>query len=318
MKIVYLKPKSSFRNPLRSDSLFGLLCWGIEQVFGEEKLKSALNNFKERKPPFLISSAFPFKEQQGRKIRYFPKPTLKPVNVEADAKKMAMYKTFKKVRWMSEDIFFRLRRGELSLQEFFDKKMWENIEQPVKGAIPVMHNNIERITGASTKLFYTEEFFIDNGGLFFLLDISDQRMESMFEGIFQFYSHVGFGGDASTGKGSFDFVLEDYPHLETIEDAEGLLNLSLYLPSETEIKSIKNKPHQTWYKLETRKGKSGGRFYTSANVWKKSVTVFSEGSAFPKMNNNGVYGAFPVVQDFAFPVYYYGYGMMIDFKEKGA
>ena len=318
MKIVYLAPKSSFRNPLRSDSLFGLLCWGIEEIFGVEKLETILLEFKKGKPPFLISSAFPYKLFQGEKILYFPKPTLKPINVEATPEKMGLYKEYKKTRWVPEDIFLSLRAGKLSLQEFFDQKIWEEIKKPIQDAIPVMHNNIERISGASTKLFYTEEFFIENGGLFFLLDIYDQQIEPLFEGVFQFYSHVGFGGDASIGKGHFHLEMYDYQKFQDLEKAVSLLNLSLYFPSEAELEHIKNRPELTWYKLETRKGKSGGRFYTSPNVWKKSVTVFKEGSSFPKIDNQKVYGAFPVVQHFAFPVYYYGYGMMIDFIEKGA
>lgn len=71
MKTVYLEPKATFKTDLQSDTLFGLICWGIRQVFSEQKLEELLAQFAAGTPPFLLSSAFPFiRGEKGTYIIY--------------------------------------------------------------------------------------------------------------------------------------------------------------------------------------------------------------------------------------------------------
>ncbi|MBC7196763.1 MAG: hypothetical protein H5U39_05870, partial [Deferribacterales bacterium] len=77
MKIVYLYPKSTFRTDLRSDTLWGILCWAIRLVYGNEELERIIKSYIERKPEFIISSTFPFIIKDDKKWHYLPKPNIK-------------------------------------------------------------------------------------------------------------------------------------------------------------------------------------------------------------------------------------------------
>jgi len=43
-----------------SDTLFGAICWPWKLLHGEDDLIELLEQYKQAKPPFLISSTFPF------------------------------------------------------------------------------------------------------------------------------------------------------------------------------------------------------------------------------------------------------------------
>ncbi len=321
MKIVFLKPRSAFRNQLRSDSLFGLIIWGIEKIHGEEAAADLINDFQNNQPPFLVSSAFPYQIEGGSSILYFPKPVNRPLQVEIKNETMTQYKDYKKVKWIPDTIFYRYANGELSEEEFFVDGLWKDIKNPWGKTEQVMHNSIDRISNASTGLFYTLEHFIENGGLYFLVDERKEGMESMLRGVFQFYEHIGFGGDASTGKGAFDFKTETYEMPLLSEDGVCKLNLSLYYPRKDEVTHFSNNPKKVWYRMELRKGKVGGRLHIQPDVWKKGVNVFSEGSIFPAIPDRKVYGAFPIVKERTkqqnFDVFYNGYALMVNYKMKG-
>jgi len=319
VKIIYLTPRTSFRNPLRSDTLFGLLVWGIKQIYGDDAVNETIALFNGGDPPFLLSSAMPFLNEGKEKILYFPKPAIPPVSGEITPDRMDDFKAYKKLRWIPRDMFNRIRRGELSIEEFFDKGDWKKIVPPFPGTQPVMHNVINRLSNASDNLFYTEEYFFPKGGLFFLLDIRKEGYEAYFKGIFQLYSHIGFGGDASVGKGHFHFETKEFDEDLKLDNAEHLINLSLYMPVEEELKAYCQRPEAVWYQIEMRKGKIGGRLFVTNDVWKKSVNVFREGGCFPRINDQKVYGNFPMVKEKnppaqPFDVYYNGYALMAGYK----
>jgi CRISPR-associated protein Csm4 len=74
MKIIYLKPLSGYATPLRSDTLWGMLCWGIRYLWGESALTQFLDASLTGKPPFVVSSTFPFKQYGKDRIPFFPNP----------------------------------------------------------------------------------------------------------------------------------------------------------------------------------------------------------------------------------------------------
>lgn len=321
MKIVFLKPRSAFRNRLRSDSLFGLIIWGIEKIHGKDKVASLIEEFKDSKPPFLVSSAFPFKNSNGNRELYFPKPINRPPRKDVTLDTMASHKDYKKVRWIPENIFVQFAKGELTESEFFEKGIWEEIRDPWGNTEQVMHNSIDRLSNTSIGLFYTLEHFIQDGGLFFLVDIKKTGLEDMFAGVFQFFEHTGLGGDSSIGKGSFHFEMENYLGLPVNENFECKLNLSIYFPKKEEVNYYANHGESVWYRMELRKGKVGGRLHVQPDVWKKGINVFSEGSVFPTIPGKEIYGAFPLVKEQKkgqlFDVFYNGFALMVDYNMKG-
>jgi len=87
MKIIYLKPLSGYATPLRSDTLWGLLCWGIRHLWGEEGkegLAAFLDACHEGTPPFVVSSTFPCKKYDKDWIPFFPNPLPFPDGYDAD------------------------------------------------------------------------------------------------------------------------------------------------------------------------------------------------------------------------------------------
>lgn len=76
MKQIYLRPRSGVRSPLRSDTLFGLIVWGVRQVYGPGSVERFLAPLQKDVPqaPLVITSAFPYVERDGERVHFFPRP----------------------------------------------------------------------------------------------------------------------------------------------------------------------------------------------------------------------------------------------------
>jgi CRISPR-associated protein Csm4 len=263
-----------------------------------------------------------------------------PIAQPLTRNQMDRFKRFKKLKWLPFSIFEQLRVGNLSHFEFFDELEWRDdkellywkksiIHQPQISTHVVAHNIIDRLSnsagGEKGNLFSTEENFIIDGGLYFLINVRNDKISKLLECVFQFYHHIGFGGDASIGKGAFEFSVDDFTLMDIIPGSSSNISLSLYLPKIDELSYYRNKIDLLWYQMEMRKGKIGGKLFITDNVWKKTVNAFIEGSCFPKIPNCEIYGQFPIVKESVtkpenfgetFNVHYYGYGMMIDYQHK--
>jgi CRISPR-associated protein Csm4 len=135
---VYLKPKSSFVRSIGSDTLFGALCWALRALNGVDELGEMLKRFKtatasEAKPPFAISSAFPFLHHDSAKVRFYARPliaeldsdqvkeiaererqqqtTLRPFH-RATVAAIEKAKQVNSASYVSEELFTRIVRGE--------------------------------------------------------------------------------------------------------------------------------------------------------------------------------------------------------------
>lgn len=76
MKQIYLIARGRMPQELRSDTLFGLLMWGVRQVCGRaalERLFSPMDN-DPPKTPLCVSSAFPFADRKSGRVHWFPRP----------------------------------------------------------------------------------------------------------------------------------------------------------------------------------------------------------------------------------------------------
>lgn len=330
MKIIYLKPKSSFRNNLRSDTLWGLLCWGINNIFGESKLKDFINSYNEGGNVLKVSSAFPYINVNGKRNLYFPKPILKPIDINNyldfykitsksnRSQVISKLKSFKKVKYINENAFFDLLNGRITEYELFtNTQIWDNndINVSIK-SVDIMHNTINRLTNTTLEgnLYIDSEIFAKNAGLFFLLDGSIDQI-NMVTAALRFYSHIGFGGDAAIGKGYFDIQIEDY-NLTINKNANSFITLSLYSPVQNETIEFKKHPNLCWYELETRKGKYGGQHIKDTNFWKDSVLMFKEGSVFPNLNKTN-YGINKIVKRTSyFDVVNFGYAFNLPFVKE--
>jgi CRISPR-associated protein Csm4 len=333
MKIVYLTPRSSHRNTLRSDTLWGLICWGIRTVYSENSLVEFIDNYNNEKV-VKISSAFPYIQGVNGKQHYFSKPILKPIDLnklfdkynfstkEERTEQIKRIKKYKKVKFIEQSDFEKFLQGNLNEEEYFLKGSWMdgirfwNQEE-------VLHNTINRLTNTTSSksgqasLYTTLEYFPNNSGLFFLMDGDKGEVEKV-EGALRFLSHIGFGGDSSIGKNSFRVTVQNF-NIDITDDAEQFISLSLYMPTQEEATQFSQYPDKSWYDIETRKGKFGGHFIKQKRFWKDSVLMFKEGSVFPNLNKNH-YGQNKVVlnsmESKHFDVYQYGFAFNLPIKTK--
>jgi CRISPR-associated protein Csm4 len=337
MKIVYLNPRSSFRDNLRSDSIWGLICWGIKTLYSEEDLKNFIKGY-DVGFPLKISSAFRYiklKEEKSKEqkiIRFFPKPQLPPFDFQkllVGKKKSEKMEIFKKLKdWKSqkvvtEEVFFKFLTGEIKEIDFFNNNlMWNSTlyNRHFKEE-PEIHNSINRLTGSTNSpidengkelsktggLFSRDEIFTNSGGLFFLIDGEDKYL-NMVKAVLRYYSHIGLLGDSSTGKNHFDITVEDY-HTPKVENPDSFVSLSLYHPKPLESNFYQSHPERCFYELETRKGKISTGHLNSTDFWKDSVLTFKEGSLFASNNQPG-YGRIKIVKKKTkpeeFDVYHFG------------
>ena len=320
MKRVYLKPRSTYRTVLHSDTLFGCVCWAIREVFSEAKLVELLQEFASGNPPFLLSSAFPFRDNasDGR-THFYPRPLLMPTkleipNNEDDAKQQ---KKFRKVKWVSEENLGKFISGAWNEADYYNSDTW-NAEGPGEKTVEVQHNTIDRLSGGTTpsgNLYSLTEYAISDGGLFFLMD----GEADVVEGAFGFLEHFGIGGNSSLGKGQFEIEVIDADLPTALEGADRFMTLSLYAPRESEMTTVRS--DGAWYNLVVRKGKVGGPFLRVEDFWKKSLTMFAEGSTFP-LTEQKPFGHNPIVKGIAdglpFDVQHYGYAFQIHIKTKAA
>jgi CRISPR-associated protein Csm4 len=335
---VLLYPQSGFKPELRSDTLWGTLCWAIRSVYGESKLKAWLEQY-EQEPPLLISSAFPFEEEPDGTISYFlPRPLLPPIKEGSGRPKfedMKLYKKEKRVKYLPLPTLQRMALGKLS-----DKKLSEELRKDLgqkdKLAQPKVltesftHNTIDRLRGGTLQkdgeagqLFHDEEQFVHGSkipgteeqykkaGLFFLVQTDDLPM---LDACFRWLRHTGIGGDRSVGKGVFVHKIVPFDW-QTPASPNACLNLSLFQPTRDQLTNFKGQ-EPFFYQLEERQGDVSFGGYGRAR--KDPYYFFTEGSVFPNSIPTpwgslvavGTSGKNPVPHK----VYQYAYALTLSFQ----
>ncbi len=155
---IYLRPQSTVLSLPTSDTLFGAMCWGVYHLSDEKELEDMLTDFKNRRPPFILSSVFPCLMRNQSKVRFFPKPLLpQPASHEFIAEELPnetgktdlsykrrvvraaeRLKDMKKVAFVSESLFGEIVEGTLDLTGIYRRFK-------KKGSMP---DDIERIRNA--------------------------------------------------------------------------------------------------------------------------------------------------------------------------
>jgi CRISPR-associated protein Csm4 len=325
MKIIYLEPQSGFKALLRSDTLWGNICWAIRMVYGEQRLIEYIES-----QSFTISSTFPYSEMNGQKTPFFPTPLIKgetksaPEGASYDQLSVWMTqrkKDKKRNTLISKDLFEQLINGIVKVDDLNE----QNIVPSIKSEA-VTRNKIDRLKGGTYKadgdagqLFHVDEYHIvgkeENDekikykyGLYFLA----QGDTTLLEGALRFLQHSGIGGDRTVGKGVFNISIEEF-ELKIPTNSNAVTNLSLFAPTVDEIKDFSDKKGNLLnYQVEVREGKLG--FLNFKNVEKSPILYFKEGSIFPIIHQKTNYGqnqqAFTTVK-LDFKVMQYGIGFMI-------
>ena len=316
MKAVYLQPHGAYRHELHSDTLFGLICWAIHQVFSEARLVELLKSFAAGQPPFLISSAFPCAKDGDGWKPFLPRPLFPPEPVEKLSKEEAQrLKRYKRLRYIPVDHFKQFLQSKYSDRSYYTSAVWEGLAVPIPRRIDRLHSTIDRLSGTTDgegTLFARPEY--RTGGLYFLLD--GEEAELVVNAL-RFLEHFGWGGGNSVGYGHFAAtVVDDNPIGKPVAEPDRFVTLSLYHPRSDELEHFRS--GEAWYELTVRKGKVGGHFLQAGDFWKRSVLMFAPGSTFPALVGQQVYGCNPIVkgrQDgLPFDVQQLGYAFAVGMK----
>ena len=180
--IVHIEPRSIFR-PLHSDTIFGAICFAIEQIHGDDVLTKIIKKF-ENTPPFLVSSVFPYVKSDNRRIHFLPKPIEDIEKINDYKKYIDSFKTLKSVKYISEDIFNDWINGRINgtiLQNMDKYDVKEGLlfpkEKQYKFSIKnldIPRNHINRLDN-SPEIYYFDGYFYKNVGLFFMIRLYDEE-----------------------------------------------------------------------------------------------------------------------------------------------
>jgi CRISPR-associated protein Csm4 len=340
--IVYLKPVGAggFKAELRSDTLWASLCWAIRSILGEAALEETLAAYEslDEAEAFYISSAFPYLEEKRDeeevwdKVCFFPKPLQpylesRPLDIEGltpEEIKMEVRKAKrrdKRLAFLPKSQFEYLIRG--NRDPIGAAAFPETISRPMT------HNTIDRLSGSTLtikenetdkegrgQLFHTDEFYLknENTGLFFLLRGNLEKVKPAL----RYLEHEGLGGDRSIGKGRFEISEPEDFSISTPATPNALVNLSLYHPTEKELKNWLAQDRDLLnYRLENRLGRV---HLQKEHLHDKAVLFFKEGSVFPLQaehkRDNSIYGRNVVTgkHSAGFDIRRYGHGFMINAK----
>lgn len=322
--VIRLTPRSSFEITLHSDTLFGAICWGIRTLFGEDKLCSVLRDFKSS-PPFILSSAFPWR-WDGEEYKYFlPKPVLKPISSnefdgfaekaqnKAEAyhsKKFRLieisykYKKFKNLKFIPLSSFRKILKNP-SEEELFADYLDGILKEPRFAYSDVSQkNSLDRLTnstaGAGNTFYISEHSFREKYGLYFLL--KTDNIKEYLEPVLKLLEDSGIGPNAKTGKNWFSVEIEQK---KLIEQQQGnvFITLSRYIKQEPlDIKHC-------LYQIAPVRSKVESRFeFAGEDIWKDRVTYLAAGSVImPKEKSKFYGGLLPVKEIDSKIIYQYGY-----------
>jgi CRISPR-associated protein Csm4 len=255
---------SAIVTPLKGDTIWGHIVWGIANHEGDEDVAAFLEQEKANPPVLVVSSAFP----AGMLCRDLPTPKLREdtVNIE----KYSKIKKDKKVKYMP------------SSEYISDTEVGEIIRESPLKSVQVMHNIIDRETNtvlADNGLFPTEEKWpgIMEGNryknidwdVYILSTYSKERIKQLVEWAFE----NGYGADASVGKGKIRIKGDP---ISVTPKKQGNMYMALgpfVNPPDSGLSSIRAD-------VFIRSGKIGGAFASSMSPYKKPVVLYDEGAVF--------------------------------------
>lgn len=311
---------------IHSDTLFSALCHCYLLLFGQASqfIEAFKPDFPDREPPFLISSAFPFKGQD----LFFPLPANQLLSVNSS---LCEAKKLKKIKYVNQKLLFRLLKGEklIDLLEEIEISAELKTQPPAgnqKKASSNPESDIQEKLDGQDEIWKSEDIprialnplnnhpgenyfhfgqvtYSKNSGLFLLVQINDLSWENTLKSLFRLLADEGVGGDRTCGKGLFhqpEFLDFDLPE---IPGPKALYAISVYIPKPEELSGLE----ESFYELEERKGYVFSPLNRSLR--RRSVRAIVEGSVL--LNNIKRTGTMadvtPQTNYLSHRVYRYGY-----------
>ena len=253
---------SALVTPLKGDTIWGHIVWGIANNEGDEAVTNFLEQEKSEPPALIVSSAFP----AGMLCRALPSPMEREGSL--DIEKYSEIKKNKKIKYSPASEYF------------IDTETTVNItENPLK-SVSVMHNTIDRAmnTVLEKGLFSTEEKWpgIIRGNtytniewdFYILSSFAPERVKQLVDWAFE----NGYGADTSTGKGKIKIKSDPIP-VKPKKQGNKYMALGPFADTKNELRNIRAD-------IFVRSGKLGGFFASGLSPYKKPVALYDEGAVF--------------------------------------
>jgi len=259
-----LKALTNFATPLKGDTLFGQICWHIAYE-DKNKLKKLLENYESE--PFLICS-------DGFKSSYLPKPKL-PSNLLGED--MENKKENRKKVW-------------IKLEDLQNARYENAIKDDSKKEVEIIRNSInyQKFTTDSGAFapYGVQEISYDKLDVYFLADASfSEKLQTILNEI----GLVGFGKDATIGKGRFK--VEEFKEVDFGFHSKYFMTLSPSYITYKDTESKENKPKRAFYEVFNKFGMLGGD-RARTNPFKKPLILADTGAVveFEKETTNKYIG----------------------------
>ena len=252
---VQLKIESPLVTPLKGDTIWGHVAWGIANHEGEEAVSAFIEDCKNDGSAFIVSSAFP----KGCVCRQIPQ--VKERKEDFSLEDYAKIKALKKEKYESASSYFDLKDSAAELKQ---TAFVQNIST---------HNTISRDSGTVQEggLYSVSELWAKQSDfdIYVLSMYSKERVLELCKWGFE----NGFGADSSTGKGKVEVVGDATEVKPKLHGNKYMALAPFVVPDLNEIQDLRAD-------VFVRSGKIGGSFVSSLSPYKKTVVLYDEGSVF--------------------------------------
>ena len=278
-----IRPLTSFRTPLQSDTIFGHLLWALRYIEGEDALVQFLARYCDGDPPLLVSAGFP----EGT----LPVPVLRPEPKDPEEKKhnpanevvgAMLHKALEDDRYLplpqwhqlAQNVSVRTLKGLLN-----DARMRLRELKKEERVYPITRTAVDRITGSARegRLFVADETFYGPGRKFEIwhkLDEGDDKLLGRLTRWWRWIERNGFGRRKSTGHGAFRIVgeglVEAGAELPRVANPNGFVTLSAWVPKTDD-------PANVTYRTRVKRGKLAEAL-ALPSPWKKPLLMLEPGA----------------------------------------
>lgn len=277
-----LTPLAPWSSWLRSDTLYGLICWLIAEMEGEAACAEIIEAFQASSPPFLLSSAMP---QDMLPMPVLPAPTRQRFRdiaavhgdkaAEALFNILCKFKKFRKHAWLPVRCW-QENMDKLSLEALFLSARNDSESSQAFSKIAFEpHVAIDRQTGSASEgqLFFMRlRYFSPDARLHLYARASEPQ--KLLEYL-RLIGEQGFGQNATTGNGQFDIELDRAFQPEAFEVDKANAQMLCSTCAAPDLASL-----QGYYKFEVKRGKTGPGY---SNPFKKPFLMLQEGAVLQSL-----------------------------------
>jgi CRISPR-associated protein Csm4 len=277
---------------MSSDSLFAALVSRLAANEGAEAVDAFMKPFQENAAPFALSSTFPY----AKDVLFFPVPF---AAVGATAKEENA-KQYKRVQYVSENLFRRLLAGE-SLKSIYteankvsdsilaDVSEKDKLPDGIKAGNPIwMLETRPRVTlgraAQNSSIYFTGRVtYAKDCGLWFGMYWRDGSEKTRMQNLFAELGESGLGAERSVGFGNCKIELKGQLELPDALN-HSWVSLSRYLPREDETRALTNGAYKIvniggWLDSPVKRGQR-----------RRAVNMLEEGATLAPLANNPIPG----------------------------